>query len=99
MPEPPRRGRAEKPRIEVKTFETSRERFLPILIDMPCRLAFIKLHPLFFVLHRLQKHLRLFLAHLAFLLRLGCFHRLRVLRRFPWAFSSPPLSCRPPFSL
>src|ERR1700736_5004088 len=55
--------------------------FLPILIDMSRSLAFIKLHPLFFVLHRLQKKLRLLLAHLAFFLRLGL-DRLRVLRRF-----------------
>src|ERR1043166_2192454 len=44
-------------------------RLLPILIDMTRCPAFIQLHPLLFILHRLQKHLRLLLTHLAFLLR------------------------------
>ena len=45
--------------------------WLPVIIDMPRSLAFIKLHPSLFVLHRLQKKLGLLLAHLAFLLRFG----------------------------
>jgi hypothetical protein len=48
---------------------------------MPCNLAFIKLHSLLFVLHRLQQRLRLLLAHLAFLFRLR-FERLCFLWRF-----------------
>src|SRR2546423_4962965 len=44
-------------------------------------LAFIQLHPLLLILHRLQKHLRLLLTHLAFLFRFR-FDGLRVLRRF-----------------
>ena len=48
---------------------------------MPRRLAFIKLHSLLFVLHRLEKELRLLLAHLAFFFRF-CFDGLGVLRRF-----------------
>ena len=49
----------------------SRRELLPVLIDMACGLAFIKLHALLFVLHRLEQKLRLLLAHLPFLLRLG----------------------------
>src|SRR5947209_16771878 len=36
---------------------------LPIIIDMAPHLAFIKLHPSLFILHRLQKRFRLFLRH------------------------------------
>ena len=63
-----------------------RERFLPILIDRPRRPAFIKLDPLLFVLHGLQEHLRLFLAHLAFLFRLRL-DEFSLLRRFVWFVS------------
>ena len=52
---------------------------------MSRNLAFIKLHPPLFVLHRLQEKLRLLLAHLAILLRFRLGH-LRVLLVLIWLF-------------
>jgi len=48
---------------------------------MPRYLAFIELHSLLFVLHRLQQFPGLFLTHLAWRRRFGFHRRLRVFRR------------------
>src|SRR5438105_5216186 len=42
----------------------------PVIIDTASDLAFIKLNSLFFVLHRFQKKLGLFLTHLSLFFRL-----------------------------
>ena len=57
----------DSPFVEIQigfSSNVSRE-YLPVLIDMTHGLAFIKLHAPFFVFHRLQQALCLFLAHLA----------------------------------
>ena len=55
--------------------------WLPVIIDTPRNLAFIKLHPSLLLFHRPQKNFSLFLAHLTFLLRFSLRHltRLRIL--------------------
>ena len=61
--------------------------WLPILIDISRNLAFIKLHAPLFVLHRLQKKLRLLLTHLPVLLRFRLCD-LGALIRLIWIFLS-----------
>ena len=58
---------------------------LPVFIDISRNLAFIKLHPPLFVLHRLQKKLRLLLTHLAVFLGL-CLRHLNALLGLIWLF-------------